>query len=144
MAGEERVADAEAPERVLKSGGLSGEQDAAAAGAASQGDLSRSSEAARVLHPEADLPVEEVDRAIEVAPLLCEAVKEAGGDRAAAAVDQEIGVTLRGQLVRQDAVDAVGHSGLEDISDGHRVAAAGTVRADRGLPRRLFPFFSEA
>src|SRR5204863_2945178 len=132
------------PEGVLKSGGLSGEQDAAAAGAASQGDLSRSSEAARVLHPETDFPVEEVDGAIEVAPLLGEAVNQAGRDRATAAVDQEIGVTLRGQIVRKDAVDSVGHSGLEDVADGHRVAPAGTVRADRRFPRRLFPFLSEA
>jgi hypothetical protein len=100
-AGEERVADAEAPESVLKSSGLTGEQDAVAAGAAGQGDLSRSAEAARILHPEPDLPVEEVDRAIEVAPLLGEAVEETGRDRAAATVDEKVGVTLRSQLVRR-------------------------------------------
>src|SRR5258706_9091049 len=93
MAGEERVADAEAPQSVLKSGRLSGEQDAAAARAARQGDLSRSAEAARVLHPEPDLPVEEVERAIEVAPLLGEAVEGAGRDRAAPRVEGKLGIS---------------------------------------------------
>src|SRR6266496_2450111 len=128
----QRIADAEPPQRVLEAGRLAREQNAAAAGAARQAKLSRAAEAMRTPHRQSDAPLEEFERAVEIAPLVFEFVEEARGDRAVPAVDQQIGIALRGQAIGEDAEDSVGHVGVEDVSDGNGVGASGPVGSNRG------------
>src|ERR1700693_1447505 len=134
--GEERVANAESPEGVLKTGGFAREKGSAAKGASGREDLTRSSEEPRVSHLQPRALLEEPDGSVEIPLLAVEVREDAGGDRAEAAVDQQVRVPLRSQFVGEDAEDAVAHVRVEHVAGGHRRASARSVRDDLRMVAR--------
>src|SRR5262249_24974161 len=84
----------------------------------------------RIAHRKAGAPAKELDCPLQVRTLVVKVVEQAARHRAAAAAEEEVGVTLWRQMIRERSKDAVGLIGLEDVTDGDRVGRSRAPRDD--------------
>jgi hypothetical protein len=79
----------------------------------------------------------ERDRPLDVLSLPLEASEHAARDRATTAVNEQIGVAERSEMVVEGDPTTIGHFGIEQIADRNRIGSARTNSEHRGAVDRL-------
>jgi len=91
-----------------------------------QAKIGEAAKRSRVFHVEGDMFAKKRDGTLDVLSLLLKASEHAARDGAATAMNEEVGIAERGELVIEGDPTAIRHFGLEQIAGRDRISSART------------------